>query len=66
MTLPRRNLSALPPTMKALLIRAAGGIENLRLEDFPFPQARPSDVVVRVRAAGLNPVDVKQVLPGPL
>src|SRR2546426_350759 len=43
--------------MKAILVREFGGPGVLRLEDVPDPKPGPSDVVVRVRAAGVNPVD---------
>jgi len=43
--------------MKAIVVHQFGGPEVLRLEDLPNPHPGPSDVVVRVRAAGVNPVD---------
>jgi NADPH2:quinone reductase len=43
--------------MKAIRVHAFGGPEVLTLEDIPDPQAGAGDVVVRVRAAGVNPVD---------
>lgn len=43
--------------MKAIRVREFGGPEVLRLEDVPDPQAGPGQVVVRVHAAGVNPVD---------
>jgi len=43
--------------MKAILVRKTGGPEVLQLEDVPDPKAGPGQVVVRVRAAGVNPVD---------
>ena len=43
--------------MRAILVRDFGGPEVLRLEDLPDPRPGPSDVVVRIRAAGVNPVD---------
>lgn len=44
---------------RAVLYDAIGGPEVLYLADAPTPAAKPGDVVVRVRAAGLNPFDVK-------
>lgn len=44
-------------TMKAIIVRAFGGPEVMRLEDAPDPTPGPSDVLVRIRAAGVNPVD---------
>ncbi|MBZ5555705.1 MAG: NADPH:quinone reductase [Acidobacteriia bacterium] len=43
--------------MKAIRVHAFGGPEVLKLEDIADPKAGPGDVVVRVRAAGVNPVD---------
>jgi NADPH:quinone reductase-like Zn-dependent oxidoreductase len=45
--------------MKAATIRAYGGPEVLRVEELPNPALRPNDVLVAVRAAGVNPVDCK-------
>jgi len=43
--------------MKAIVVRAFGGPEVLVLEDLPEPRPGPGEVVVRVRAAGVNPVE---------
>lgn len=43
--------------MKAVVIREFGGPEQLKLEDAPEPRAGAGQVVVRVRAVGVNPVD---------
>jgi NADPH2:quinone reductase len=43
--------------MKAIRVHAFGGPEVLTLEDTADPKAGAGDVVVRVRAAGVNPVD---------
>ncbi|HMB81379.1 MAG TPA: NADPH:quinone reductase [Vicinamibacterales bacterium] len=43
--------------MKAIRVHEFGGPAALKLEDVPDPKAGPGDVVVRVRAAGVNPVD---------
>lgn len=43
--------------MKAIRIHEFGGPEVLRLEDVPEPRPGAGQVVVRVRAAGVNPVD---------
>jgi NADPH:quinone reductase-like Zn-dependent oxidoreductase len=45
-------------TMKAVRMHEYGGPEVLRYEDAPRPVAGPGDVLVRVHAAGINPVDV--------
>lgn len=41
-------------SMKAVLIREAGGPDVLRLETLPIPEPRPGRVLIRVRAFGLN------------
>ena len=43
--------------MKAIRVHEFGGPAVLKLEDVPDPKAGPGEVVVRVRAAGVNPVD---------
>jgi len=43
--------------MKAIRVHEYGGAAVLKLEDVPDPVAGPGEVVVRVRAAGVNPVD---------
>lgn len=43
--------------MKAIRVHEFGGPEVLRLEDAPDPKPAAGQVLVRVRAAGVNPVD---------
>ena len=43
--------------MKAIRVHEFGGPEVLRLEDVPEPRPGAGQVLVRVRAAGINPVD---------
>lgn len=43
--------------MKAICVRAFGGPEVLELCDVPVPQAGPGQVIVRLMAAGVNPVE---------
>jgi NADPH2:quinone reductase len=43
--------------MKAIRVHEYGGPSVMKLEEVPDPKAGPGDVVVRVRAAGVNPVD---------
>jgi NADPH:quinone reductase-like Zn-dependent oxidoreductase len=45
--------------MKGVRIRAYGGPEVLLYEDVPRPEPAPGDVLVRIHAAGINPVDWK-------
>jgi NADPH2:quinone reductase len=44
--------------MKAILVREHGGPEALKLEDLPDPKPNAEQVVVRLKAVGVNPVDV--------
>ena len=44
--------------MKAVLLREPGGPERLEYADVPEPEPRDGEVVVRVRAAGINFADV--------
>src|SRR5579871_2099145 len=55
--------------MKAVLHRTFGGTDVLELADVPDPSPGPGDVLVQVRATGLNRLDVLQrqgpaLLPG--
>src|ERR1700694_1124267 len=45
------------PTMKAVVVHEYGGPGVLKYEDAPRPDPTESDVLVRVIAAGVNPVD---------
>jgi NADPH:quinone reductase-like Zn-dependent oxidoreductase len=40
--------------MKAIVIREAGGPEVLRIEDVPIPTPQSGEVLIRVKAFGLN------------
>jgi NADPH:quinone reductase-like Zn-dependent oxidoreductase len=44
--------------MKAMRAHQLGGPEQLKLEDAPDPQAQAGQVMLRVRAAGINPADL--------
>jgi NADPH:quinone reductase-like Zn-dependent oxidoreductase len=46
-------------TMKAIRIHNYGGPEILQYEDVPRPQPQAGEVLVRVHAAGVNPIDWK-------
>jgi len=46
--------------MKAILVPTPGGPEALVYGDAPEPAAKPGEVVVRVRAAGVNRADLLQ------
>jgi NADPH:quinone reductase-like Zn-dependent oxidoreductase len=45
--------------MKAIRIHTYGGPEVLKYEDIPRPRPRRGEVLIRVNAAGVNPVDWK-------
>jgi NADPH:quinone reductase-like Zn-dependent oxidoreductase len=45
--------------MRAMAVNGWGGGEQLELVDVPVPPVAPDGVLVRVRAAGVNPVDWK-------
>jgi NADPH2:quinone reductase len=44
--------------MKAMRAHQFGGPEQLKYEDAPEPQLQAGQVVIRVRAAGINPADL--------
>ncbi len=45
------------PMMKAVAIHAFGGPEVLKVEDVPRPEPKEDEVLIRVMAASVNPVD---------
>jgi NADPH:quinone reductase-like Zn-dependent oxidoreductase len=45
--------------MKAIRIHGFGGREVLELDDLPIPQPGEDDLLVRIHAASVNPVDYK-------
>jgi len=52
--------------MKAAVIEKQGGLENLVYREWPDPEPRAGEVVVRVRGCGLNHLDifVRRGMPG--
>jgi len=46
--------------MKAAVIHSYGGPEVLRYEHYPDPQPGPGEALVRVAAASVNPVDLRE------
>ena len=50
-------LAAREPTMKAVVIHEYGGPEVLKYEEVPRPEPQADQILVRVIAAGVNPVD---------
>ncbi|MBA3385114.1 MAG: NADP-dependent oxidoreductase [Chthoniobacterales bacterium] len=45
--------------MKAVRMHAYGGLEVLQFEDAPRPQPNDDQILIRIIAAGVNPVDAK-------
>ena len=45
--------------MRALILSRYGGSEHTALTDLPEPSPRAGEILIRVHAAGLNPVDYK-------
>ena len=43
--------------MKAIRVKEFGGPEVLQLEEVPTPQPGPGEVLVRIHATGINPVE---------
>jgi NADPH:quinone reductase-like Zn-dependent oxidoreductase len=56
--LPESLVPRAPVMMKAVRIHEYGGPEVLRYESVPRPSPRPDEVLIRVQAAGVNPVDI--------
>jgi len=53
-----RFLSAVPSTMKAAVVRETGDASALKLEhDFPTPEMKPGQVIVKNEFAGINFID---------
>jgi NADPH:quinone reductase-like Zn-dependent oxidoreductase len=46
--------------MRAVVVRETGGPEVLQLEDVPRPEPSDGEVLIKVRAASVNPVDWKR------
>jgi NADPH:quinone reductase-like Zn-dependent oxidoreductase len=46
-----------PATMKAVVVHEFGGPEVLKYEDAPKPEPKDDEILVRVMAAAVNPVD---------
>src|SRR2546423_15534773 len=55
----KRSASATSQTMKAIRIHKYGGPEVLHYENAPRPKPQAGEVLVRVKAAGVNPIDWK-------
>ena len=46
--------------MKAIVVHEYGGPEVLKFQDYPDPVPDPGDVLVRVAASSVNPIDCKR------
>ena len=44
--------------MKAMVIREFGGPDVFELREVPRPEVEPNQVLVRVRATSVNPLDL--------
>lgn len=62
-TRPEASVETPPPpppeTMRAMVMDATGATDVLRPADVPLPRPILSEVLVRVVAAGINPIDAK-------
>src|SRR4051794_2991777 len=43
--------------MRALVLQRYGGLDQVAFADIPRPALKPDEILVQVRAAGLNPID---------
>ena len=50
--------------MKAITLKEKGSFDNIEVEEIAKPVIQPDEILVRVSAAGANPVDWKTVLNG--
>src|SRR5439155_10147700 len=57
--IPEKDSGAKYPTMKAIRIHDYGGPEVLNYEDAPRPQPGEGEVLIRVHATSVNPIDWK-------
>jgi NADPH:quinone reductase len=44
--------------MKAAFLEAPGGADAIRIGELPRPEPKPGEILIRVRAAALNPIDL--------
>ena len=45
--------------MKAMVLEEFGGPQNFQWKDWPMPEAKPGEVLIRIQAISVNPVDYK-------
>src|SRR5580698_5815810 len=48
--------------MKALRFEKTGSLDGLEIQDIPVPKAADEEVLVQVKAAAINPSDIRNVL----
>lgn len=60
-----QTMGDLPASMRAIVQEVYGGPDVLHFADVPLPQLRARDVLVRVAAISVNPVDAKTRSGGP-
>jgi NADPH:quinone reductase len=53
-------MTPIPSTMRAVIAEGSGGPEVLKLVERPVPQPSEGEILVRIRAAGINRPDVLQ------
>jgi putative PIG3 family NAD(P)H quinone oxidoreductase len=53
-------MTDLPEKAPAIVVTEFGGPENLKLDDVPVPAPAPGEILIRVRAAGVNRADAVQ------
>jgi NADPH:quinone reductase-like Zn-dependent oxidoreductase len=50
--------------MKAVIVNSQGSYDDIIVQEIPKPVIKPNEILVKVHAAGVNPVDYKVVLHG--
>jgi NADPH:quinone reductase-like Zn-dependent oxidoreductase len=50
--------------MKAIRIHEKGAIDNIQIEELPIPSIQSNQVLIKVKACGINPVDWKSTVYG--
>ncbi|HKO79418.1 MAG TPA: NADP-dependent oxidoreductase [Chitinophagaceae bacterium] len=45
--------------MEVIILENPGGVENLKLADMPIPVPKKDEVLIKVKAISINPVDIK-------
>jgi NADPH:quinone reductase len=47
--------------MRALRFHKTGSLDNLTVKEVPLPAPAPAEVLIEVKAAAINPSDIKNV-----